>query len=341
MLTILQHFSCFCAGRLSTLRNEDCFLRLPCDERLFETQQIPETPHFVAGRDGLDRLGSRSLGNMAYLVVLASTWNDLLLNLYRTGHRVPHDDTKYEKFYQNRSEQLRIFANKMPPHLSPCDVPNIEQALRGGYIGALMSLHGLYHMGHMKLNRHAASDGISQERLGRNLRAAQYHARELLKITRTLAEVYQQKSVDGPAWVFTTPFVGYSITTAVDILTSIGSLYDLTGDLPFIKSSLEVMAELSKHWSSSRMQLGRLGPRYEALQAALKDVTPEQKVFVTTQAMEDAFGKEVDLLFSPPLHTRLGALGLEHLVGGGAGIVTITNSTTASASSDWRGSAVT
>jgi hypothetical protein len=102
----------------------------------------------------------------------------------------------------------------------------------------------------MNLNRHVLQDDLKEKSLGRNLRVAQFHARELLEITQTMSELQRAQPLSELAGIFSTPFLGYSILSAVDTLTSIGSLVDLKSDLLLVQSSLGLVEELGKYWAS-------------------------------------------------------------------------------------------
>lgn len=54
---------------------------------------------------------------------------------------------------------------------------------------------------------------------------------------------------------------------------------------------------------------------------ALENVSAE--IFVATDAIEDTFGKELDLFYSPPVEARLNALGYGWAMRTGHGVLTI------------------
>lgn len=306
------------------LSNEDCFLRLPCREDLYESQEIPETPYFAMAGQGLNWQEHATLGNMAHLIAIASAWSDVLQSIYRTKHRAIHaEHDAYEVFYGERQRQLQAFTNRLPTHWFPSNTPKIERALQSGYLGSFICLHALYHTTQMKLNRHALQDDLKEKSLGRNLRVAQFHARELLKITQTMSELQRAQSVSELAGIFSTPFLGYSILSAVDTLTSIGSLVDLKSDLLLVQSSLGLVEELGKYWAGAQEQFEVMAVRFREMTTALQTASVEDIVFCTTEPMDDPFGKELDLLFSPPVEDRLRGLGLGMEARRGKGVLSI------------------
>jgi hypothetical protein len=306
------------------LHNNDCFLRLPSREDLYEMQQVTEAPYFATIQQSPTEQDKATLGNMSYLIAISSTWSDVLQNLYRTKHQVEESQVdEYEMFYEEKQQQLQAFIDRLPEHLYPCTTRNIELSLENGYLGTFISLHALYLTTLMKLNRHAKHAELDEDSIKRNLRAAQYNARELLKVTNTLAELHREQQCSQFAWIFSTPFQGYSILAAVDILTSIGSLNDLNTDMQLVQSSLEVMQELSKYWASAQKQLDMIAVRFGMIMKALENASEEDTVFFTTEPMEDTFGRELDLLFSLPVEERFRAIGLGSRRADGSDVLTI------------------
>lgn len=309
------------------LHEEDCFVRLPCKEDLYENQDIPDTPYLAMVEQKLTWQEKASLGNMAYLIAMASAWGDALRYLYRLKYRVVSaEGSTYEGYYREKQRQMTAFIDRLPPHLFPCNRQNFERALQGGYIEIFISLHELYHTTLMKVNRHVEHAQLEEESVKRNVRAAQYHAREVLAISRTLSELYRTSRSWRSAWVCSTPFQGYAILSAVDILTSVGTLADVKSDLELVQGSLEVVRELSNYWASAQKQQEMIVFRFREIMRALDFGSREPNtVFITRDPLEDAVGKELDVFFSTPLERRLKALGLAAPIKNGIGVLIVEN----------------
>ena len=306
------------------LQNEDCFIRLPCSEELYENQDIPVTPLFGTIDQNSSWPKPAGLGTMSYLIAISSVWGQVLQYLYRKKHRTfESDDDKYEKFYSGKQRQLRRFIDRLPPHLLACSTQNIQQALQEGYAETFILLHARYHTILMTLNRHAPHTEMDERSLSRNIRAAQFHARELLKFTLLLSKIYEEQRSSKSARTFSVPFQAYSMLSAVDILTSIGTLADLTSDLQLVQSSFEVVQELSKYWASAQKQLKMIAIRFEEIMKALECASREYAFFVTADAMENMFGKDLDLFFAPTVERRFTALGFSMTISDESGVLTI------------------
>ena len=72
----------------------------------------------------------------------------------------------------------------------------------------------------------------------------------------------------------------------------------------------EVVQELSKDWASAEKQLKMIAVRFKDIMKALESADAEDTMFSTAHPMDDTLGKELDLLFSPPVEARLIALAL-------------------------------
>ncbi|ERF75884.1 hypothetical protein EPUS_01250 [Endocarpon pusillum Z07020] len=321
---LLERCNGLCSGLPPMLQNEDCFIRVPCSEELYENQDIPVTPLFGTIDQNVSWPKPASLGTMSYLIVISSIWGQVLQYLYREKHRTfESDDDKYEKFYSGKQRQLRRFIDRLPPHLFACNTQNIQQALQEGYAETFILLHARYHTVLMKLNRHAPHREMDESSLSRNIRAAQFHARELLKFTLLLSKVYEEQRSSKPARTFSVPFQAYSMLSAVDILTSIGTLADLKSDLQLVQSSYEVVQKLSKYWASAQKQLKVIALRFEEIMKALQCAPREYAFFVTADAMEDLFGKDLDLFFAPTVEERFAALGFPLTISNESGVLRI------------------
>lgn len=295
------------------LHIDDCFLRLPCKEARYENQDIPDIPNLgMIHQKNLKWEEHASLGNMAFLIFIASVWGDVVQYLYRLRYRIASvEDSGYEGYYRDKERQLQAFVDRLPLHLFPCNLQNIQKAMQEGYIGTLISIHEIYHTTVMKINRHGVHAELEEESLKRNLRAAQYHARELLTIYHRLSNQYHESRSWTPASICSTPFQGYAILSAMDILTSVGALTDLRSDLKLVQGSLEIFQESSKCWRDVEEKWGLVAARVREVTLALCSGSAEKsKVFLLKNPIDDAFGKELDVLFSPAVSKRFEASGL-------------------------------
>ena len=313
---IMDRFNGFCSGHLSMFQNDDCLLRLPCDEALYEGGKIPLTPFFHnSTMDPEESLGAdrSGLGLMAYLIEVSSIWGRVLARAYRSEYQSTNEyGHPAEQFYEKKTRELAEWKAGLSSysHSSP---DNIDKAIQGGYIGIFVSLHLLYHCTAMKLNRHVRFKYMSSWQIDRNIRTARHHAREVLNMMPFLAKVERQKRTPEHAFVVSPPFTGYAILTAIDILTSADSLASLPGLLGPMNSGIEVMEELAGFWASAEHQKNLIAERFGNLVGSVEDkgAAAGKVAFFAEKPMETTFGLEHDLIYSAPRLQYLRAIGVE------------------------------
>jgi hypothetical protein len=325
---IMDRYNGFCSGHMGMLQNSNCLLRLPCDEAAYARGEIPHTPFFhtpemdpklslEAGRSGL--------GLMACYVEVSSIWGDISGHAYRSGY---YPAEKYrepaEESFQEQSAKLETWKAGLASHLHLTQ-DNIDRAFQGGYIGVFVSLWLLYHCAAMKLCRHVRSQYMKPEHIERNLHRARRHAREVLEMMSSLAKANREKRMPGSAFILSTPFTGYGILIAVDILTSGGSLAELPALLNLLSSGSEVMEELAQFWSSAQRQWKMIGERFQNLVSTVHTAgaTTGKTAFYAKAPMEIVFGLEHDLIYDLPLDQRMRAIGLKDLVHRGEELIEI------------------
>jgi hypothetical protein len=80
---------------------------------------------------------------------------------------------------------------------------------------------------------------------------------------------------------------------------------------------------LGKYWAGAQEQFEVMAVRFREMTTALQTASVEDIVFCTTEPMDDPFGKELDILFSPPVEDRLRGLGLGMEARRGKGVLSI------------------
>jgi hypothetical protein len=325
---IMDRYNGFCSGHMGLLQNGNCLLRLPCDEAAFARGEIPRTPFFHTPEmdPKLSLEADRSgLGMMAYLVEVSTIWGDILGKAYRSEYcRAEQHREPAEEFFQAQSAKLETWKAGLASHLHPTQ-DNIDRAFQEGYIGVLVSLWLLYHCAAMKLYRHVRCQYMKPEHIERNLHKARHHAREVLEMMPSLAKANREKRMPESAFIVSTPFTGYGIFMAVDILTSTGSLAELPALLELLSSGGEVMEELAQYWSSAQRQWKMIGERLQNLLSTVHTarITTGKTAFYAQMPMEVVFGMEHDLIYDVPLGQRMRAIGLKDLSHDGEELIEI------------------
>lgn len=311
---IMDRFNGFCSGHLSVVQNDDCLLRLPIKDQIYERQGDGETPFFE--NDNVDPALScnadRSLlGAMGYHAQISSIWGEVLANIYRSSHRWDFDYAeKYEEFYNRLNCQLSRWMSRLPPELTNSQV-NTDRSIREGYIGTYIGLHTLYHATLMKLNRHCRWKLLSPDAVERNIRKAHHHATEVLHIVQTLTRTDRKVRLPDVEFAFSTPFTSYSVLTAVDILSAGGFLEDLPQLCQLLDSGLEVVTELAGFWSIARRHKSSILSRIKDIGDSVQDPAGDKRVFATDRPMDTTFPKEEDIIYAVPRERMHKALGID------------------------------
>ncbi|KAK5012860.1 hypothetical protein LTR39_003942, partial [Cryomyces antarcticus] len=279
---LMDRYNGFCAGTLCVVHIEDIFLRLPCSREAYEEGRKAVTPYFDNPEldPELTRHNPASpLSPMAYLALISAIWGDVLAVTHRAVHRPSSTyAATYDSFYAKAVARVEAWTALLPPHLrySP---ENTARSIRDGYAGTFISLHALYHVTLMKLNRHARPAVLPLATIRRNIRAANHHALQLLDLMHVLSTsspsspstALQQRSATEAPPAPTIPFAGYAILTAVDILSAGGPTATLAATIDAIATSLASLTQLATFWASARAQQKSVEQRLADILAASND----------------------------------------------------------------------
>lgn len=256
-----QRYNGFCGGMMRTIQEDDIFLRLPSTTEAFENSEPSAAPYFA--NEIIDPAlavltqGSQ-VGPMAYLVMISTLWGDVLVFVYRNTRRseATYADA-YERFYHDLHFRMDAWVSRLPPHLQYNEA-NTDLSIRGGYAGAFISMHALFHFTLMKLNRCARHRLLAASSIRRNIRAAHWHAQELLRVMSSMREARRDFQYvpqgQNSMFAFSTPFPGYATLGAIDVLGAGGLTSELERSVALIGGGLICLRELSAFWTSAKSQ---------------------------------------------------------------------------------------
>lgn len=255
----------FCSGQFCTIQPENIFLRLPCNEDAYAAGLESDTPFYENGVVGDDltlaKKGKTSdtRGAMSHLVQISSIWADVLTAAYRGVH-LPKSQyaSKYRDLYRSIDERLKRWMDELPHCLVHCP-ENTELGIRKGHTGTYISLHTLYHVAAIQLNRLIRLDVLPRETICDNIRRAMEHSRQLLRMMGALAEIKPESlgSEDDKEELelaLSIPFPSYAILAATDILSAGGLVSELDETRRHLREGLEIVTRLAKFWASAEQQ---------------------------------------------------------------------------------------
>ncbi|OWP05343.1 transcription factor Cys [Marssonina coronariae] len=320
---LMDRFNGFCSGHLSIIQSDDVFLRLPCDSNSFESQCDVQNPFFDLTTPPIQNV-NWTIGSMAYLINVSTIWGDIMANAYRASQRptLTTSRANFDAFYENATNRLRVW-NESLPRCYIFSAENMSRAAHSGKLGIFMTMHAVYRVAAMKLNRYIQRFTLSSSQLSHHTAVAQHHAEDLLKMIDTLAtcralapsSAVPQGDLQAP---FSSPFVGYAIVSAVDILSAKVTLPMIGPRLASFQSARSILAELAQFWQSARNQeasvqlrvrdladLARargdaaasgVGSRTDHLAAIAREAS--DGVFEMREAIEKTFSRDFDCAYA-------------------------------------------
>ncbi|CAK1365715.1 unnamed protein product [Cercospora beticola] len=262
-------------GRSTLINPQDIFLRLPCLDDSFERGLASEAPYYDNGIIDPAKASlthSSPTSPMAWLCLIGAIWGDVSNFIYRAMHRSPQTyQQEYDRFYDHISAALQNWYSRLPDQLRFSKV-NVDRSIKGSYAGPYISMHILYHLAWVKMNRFVRHALVPQV-ITRNIRAAHHHSHELLQVISTLrAAKWDMAEKDGhiASFSFTTAFAGYAILAAIDVVGAGGLDTHLKATLDLISCGLECLRELARYWDSARDQDKACEKRYYQIHNVLK-----------------------------------------------------------------------
>ncbi|CAK4034841.1 transcription factor C6 like [Lecanosticta acicola] len=265
----------YCGATHNLMNSQDIFIRLPCTEDTFECGLASNAPQFDNGiTDPATTIltPSSAVSPMAWLVLIAAIWGNVYSFTHRATHRSASTyESEYEKFYEETRANLENWAARLPEALQLTKT-NVEGSVQRGYGGPFISMHVLYHLAWLKMNRFARHEHIPKS-IARNVRTAHRHAHELLQVMslfRAAKWEIMDKEGHQASFLFTMPFAGYAILAAIDVIGAGGLDSNLTATLDLISCGLDCLRELGRYWDSARDQEKACEKRYYQIHNVLK-----------------------------------------------------------------------
>ncbi|KAJ5148871.1 hypothetical protein N7448_000449 [Penicillium atrosanguineum] len=300
---ILDRVSNFFSAPSSFISSESALIRLPCREEIYEAQQYTTAPYFqsVLNQHSAPEDDRSALSPMAFLIQILSIWGDVSLHILRLSHIPPEGYVRLaEEFHINIVRRTEDWLRQIPEHLAFSAI-NMERASQAKKADTFISIHMFYHATLMKLYRHARYQGLRSELLTQYIHRARYHAVETLRIalavTQYANEMHSAQSppeTPSPKVTLLSPFLGYAVLSAVDVLSAAGLVAELPDCISFIRGALGMIQLLGRHWDSSLEVTNIIQKRLDSMIDCLHDRIRSQ----------DKMGFAVD---GPSLETKIHA----------------------------------
>ncbi|KAF2140385.1 uncharacterized protein K452DRAFT_310127 [Aplosporella prunicola CBS 121167] len=269
---LMDRFNGHAGGTLFMIGLEEIFVRLPCTNAAYEAGEPVEAPLLRDAGPDADPASPawQNVGIMGQLAQVSAIWGDVWAFTTRTASScAPLDIGAYEAFHARTTARLHHWRAALPPHLV-FTTRNLDSAIAAGVgpAGSLVSLHAHFHATLIRLNRHAPHAHLPPHLLSRNIAHAVRAARDLLALAAPLAPAARVARLGPdvampPRFAFSTPFPGYAVMLATDVLAAVGpgpgmglgtgtaALADVLGAL---EAGLALVDEIARFWASGRQQ---------------------------------------------------------------------------------------
>lgn len=260
---LMDRYNGFCGGTLCILHPDDVFIKLPCDDETYERGLASQAPKYHNGITNANETTMNSespVAPVAWLCLISAIWGEVMTFIYRAQNR-PQDDPAgykeaYETFYQRINTAMQGWYNRLPPYLTYSE-QNLDRSIQAGYPGTFISIHALYHFTQVRLNR-GVRHSLVPEIVPRNIRTAHTHAHRFLQLMCSVGtsrrEILHPMPGQCPTWTLSTPFSGYALLCAVDVVGAGGLDTNLGATLESIKGALSCLRELKQFWESAKEQ---------------------------------------------------------------------------------------
>ncbi|KAH7054247.1 hypothetical protein B0J12DRAFT_448514 [Macrophomina phaseolina] len=252
---LMDRYNGFSGGTLFTIGVDDVCVRLPCAKAAYDSGRPLETPIFDAGHIE-DRSLLRNISPMGYHSLVSAVWGDVWTFTTRATRKPTSMRlNEYIAFYDQTNDRLDEWLSCLPAELQSNE-ENFYAAVNAGYAGTFVGMHALHQATIMRLNRYARHSSLPAHILARNENRAMASARNLLcNIIAPVTKAARSHRL-GPnhPFAFATPFPGYAVLIATDILSAGGLASDLPVTVKAITHGLQCVDEIASFWSSARAQ---------------------------------------------------------------------------------------
>lgn len=312
---LMDRYNGFSGGTLFTIGIDDVCVRLPCAKAAYDAGHPLETPIFDAGHIE-DRSLLRNISPMGYHSLVSAVWGDVWTFTTRAARKLTSMRlNEYIAFYDNTNERLDEWLSCLPSELQYTE-ENFYSAVNAGYAGTFVGMHALHQATIMRLNRYARHSSLPSDILARNGIRANASARNLLcNIIAPVTKAARSHRL-GPnhSFAFATPFPGYAVLIATDILSAGGLASDLAATIEAINHGLQCVDEIASFWSSARAQQKAVESRLRLLaQTAMGEGSRLKKfegheVWRLERPLESNFTNRDDVVYGAEDHIFFSAL---------------------------------
>ncbi|KAK7517130.1 uncharacterized protein IWZ02DRAFT_492437 [Phyllosticta citriasiana] len=253
---LMDRYNGFSGGTLFFVDGADTILRLPSNKSSYDAGLSLDTPLFEAGLVENDSPNWKDVSPMGYHVLISAIWGDVWVVTTRSARRTLNTSLdEYVDYYDKTKRRLDEWHSRLPSNLLYSD-SNLDEAIRNGSVGTLVGMHALYNATIMRLNRYLRHASLPLHIVTRNIQRANVAARQLLvSIMGPLTKhVRDARLGANNQFAFSTPFPGYAVLLATDIISSGGPACELPNTIKAVDKGLSIVEEIAQFWNSAKAQ---------------------------------------------------------------------------------------
>lgn len=253
-LFMLERLSPLFPERAAMIHAEDIYIRLPSDSESFEKQLDARMPMFNPYESSLNNFNEKPSDITSHLVEMVHIWSSCQSTIHRLANRPNASDAEGLRI-RTLTKRVHDWHSALPSRLA-FGGSNLESAAFSGKVGSFLTMHLLCHHALIQLNRYHLSVGkLSVEYRTSHFQECRENARSIVDIIGCLDRILRIR----PTILNTPPpAMAIAVTTAMDVLTSSGSLgtiNDVIDSMRIAKTAVDSSANIWEHARASQMAL--------------------------------------------------------------------------------------
>ena len=280
-----------------------CDLRLPCEDKDFGNDQIPDIPRLrYTSADSWTQVQAPRQGSLAFLLEICLITNEVSawLNIAsREISAIQYPDA-YDKMRYQTTMKLTTWRNR----------------LRNYYRTPEFNFNGfeiLYHFVGMLINRHIRHECLRKDQVERCCKQTRFHAMQLLEMVHLIGQD-DGKEIEMSVVAAGCPIAGDTVLMAIDVVTAAGKTSSLlehheARDPSFIElfaGGVGALNSLSKHWRTAEEQLKVAKLRIASVS---QGINSGKVAWFVRKPLFSPYGLEYDVVYGIPKIRYLQALG--------------------------------
>lgn len=288
---------------------KDQIVRLPCDNDAYDRGVPVQTPYFDNGILGRKHTAAQANDTpqsiWSYFVQGISFDSDIRSEAQRSEWM--DDDFypgNYDVFAKGMTRGLDDWLRRLPANLQWNDA-NIDYHTHANTLGLFFAIHALYHTCHMNLNRRVRANLLPHRFLEKAARATYINARAVIQKAETVhRRLGPEMSMKGGQCYQPNPYLGYTVHTAMDVITCCGLSSESNEDetketLELCNSGLDALSRLAVWYEASRGQLRKLERRVAEIKAVLEGSNENGAAWMCMYPLQQHEPAHMDTFYQP------------------------------------------